>query len=124
MNINVFDFLVNREPWTDGALCTQVDRGDLFFPEKGEQSRPAKQIGGLHYWNVYDCRGPKVFIRQFTFSFFEAALQNADRLARGQNIDPRALFGVQRIEYGSLQDPLARTRQVVRDHLLNTRTTP
>lgn len=80
--------------------------------------------GGLHYWNVYDCRGPKVFIRQFTFSFFEAALQNADRLARGQNIDPRALFGVQRIEYGSLQDPLARTRQVVRDHLLNTRTTP
>ena len=61
--------------------------------------------GGLHYWNVYDCRGPKVFIRQFTFSFFEAALKNADRLARGQHIDPRALFGVQRIEYGSFQDP-------------------
>lgn len=65
------------------------------------------QPGRPRYWNVYDCRGPKVFIRQFTFSYFEAALKNADLLARGRNIDPTALCGVQRIEYGSFQDPFS-----------------
>jgi WhiB family redox-sensing transcriptional regulator len=36
--------LINREPWTDGALCTQVDSGDLFFPEKGGSTVEAKRI--------------------------------------------------------------------------------
>jgi WhiB family transcriptional regulator, redox-sensing transcriptional regulator len=40
----VVEFLVNRQPWTDGALCTQVDGGDMFFPEKGELAKPAKQV--------------------------------------------------------------------------------
>lgn len=44
MNHNPFEFLINREPWTDGALCTQGDSGDLFFPEKGDSAKPAKQV--------------------------------------------------------------------------------
>lgn len=28
--------------WTEQALCTQVDTGDLFFPEKGGSTREAK----------------------------------------------------------------------------------
>lgn len=31
------------EPWTAQALCAQVD-GELFFPEKGQPSSPAKAI--------------------------------------------------------------------------------
>ena len=61
--------------------------------------------GGRHYWNVYDFRGPKVFIRQFTFSFHEAALNAAIALSRNDPIKPHALFGVQRIEHGSQMDP-------------------
>lgn len=30
--------------WRDDALCTQVDVGDLFFPEKGGSTAPAKRI--------------------------------------------------------------------------------
>jgi len=80
----------------------------VFVRRAKTRSAERSHRGGLHYWNVYDCRGPKVFIRQFTFSFFEAALTNADRLARGERIETYALFGVQRIEYGSLQDPFTR----------------
>lgn len=31
------------EPWTRDALCAQIG-GDEWFPEKGEPSRPAKNI--------------------------------------------------------------------------------
>lgn len=41
--IGTIEFLINREPWTDGALCSQIGQ-DMFFPEKGEPSKPAKQI--------------------------------------------------------------------------------
>lgn len=41
--IGIIENLLNNEPWTDGALCTQVDR-DLFFPEHGESSKPARRI--------------------------------------------------------------------------------
>ncbi|WP_318253031.1 WhiB family transcriptional regulator [Mycolicibacterium neoaurum] len=41
--IGIIENLLNKEPWTDGALCTQVDP-EAFFPEKGEQSRPAKKV--------------------------------------------------------------------------------
>ena len=30
--------------WMLDALCTQVDVGDLFFPEKGGSTAPAKRI--------------------------------------------------------------------------------
>lgn len=50
-------------------------------------------------WLVFDCRGPKVFVRVFTFSYFHAALKEADRLARTGLINPRAMFGCQRTEY-------------------------
>lgn len=62
--------------------------------------------GGRHNWLVYDYRGPKVFIRQFTFSYFEAAVKEAHRLAREDIINPRACFGVSRVEYFSHQDVL------------------
>lgn len=60
---------------------------------------------GRHHWLVYDYRGPKVFIRQFSFSYYGAALSAAWALSRDEPIDPRALFGVQRVEHGSFQDP-------------------
>lgn len=41
--IGIIESLLNKEPWMDGALCTQVDC-ETFFPEKGEQSRPAKTV--------------------------------------------------------------------------------
>ena len=31
-------------PDLDGALCREVDMGELFFPEKGGTTTPAKQI--------------------------------------------------------------------------------
>jgi len=30
--------------WRYSALCAQVDVGDLFFPEKGGTTRPAKEV--------------------------------------------------------------------------------
>jgi len=30
--------------WRYSALCAQVDVGDLFFPEKGGTTRPAKAV--------------------------------------------------------------------------------
>lgn len=83
----------------------EMSEARVFVRRARNRSGDRSRRGSIHYWNVYDCRGPKVFIRQFTFSFYEAALKNADRLARGEHIDPRALFGVQRVEYGSFQDP-------------------
>lgn len=41
--IGAIEFILNREAWTDGALCSQVGQ-DLFFPESGELSKPAKQV--------------------------------------------------------------------------------
>jgi hypothetical protein len=54
---------------------------------------------GRHNWIVEDGSGGKVFVRSFTFSFFGAAILEADRLARTGQIKPWALFGVERIEY-------------------------
>jgi WhiB family transcriptional regulator, redox-sensing transcriptional regulator len=34
---------INPEPWTEEALCAQVDP-ELFFPKKGDGLRPAKRI--------------------------------------------------------------------------------
>jgi hypothetical protein len=61
-------------------------------------SKP-RRPGSHRNWIVEDYRGPKVFIRQFTFSYFEAAIREADRLARTGQINPTACFGVHRIEY-------------------------
>jgi len=55
-----------------------------------------------HYWIVEDFRGPKVFVRQFVFSYFAAAIKEADRLARTGLIDPKACFGCQRVEYSEV----------------------
>lgn len=52
--------------------------------------------GGSHYWLVEDSTGPKVFTRTFVFSYFSAAIQEADRLARTGQIKPRALMSVHR----------------------------
>lgn len=54
---------------------------------------------GTRNWIVEDYRGPKVFIRTFTFSYFSAAIKEANRLARTGLINPKACFGVQRVEY-------------------------
>lgn len=35
------------EVWQDRALCAQVEAGDVFFPERGESPRAAKQICAL-----------------------------------------------------------------------------
>ncbi|ABS03252.1 WhiB family transcriptional regulator [Kineococcus radiotolerans] len=35
--------LINDTAWMQDALCAQVDT-DVFFPEQGESSRPAKAI--------------------------------------------------------------------------------
>lgn len=45
-NIGIFDHLINREPWTDGAECASVDP-ELFHPENGGTTKPAKRICGL-----------------------------------------------------------------------------
>lgn len=37
------DVLAGPEPWALDGLCNQVDP-DIFFPEKGESTRPAKRI--------------------------------------------------------------------------------
>lgn len=37
------DLVIIHEPWMDGALCAQVDM-DIFYPEKGGTTRPAKAI--------------------------------------------------------------------------------
>lgn len=34
-------------PDLTGALCREVDMGELFFPEKGGTTAPAKRICGL-----------------------------------------------------------------------------
>lgn len=33
-----------REPWMDEALCGQVVDPEMFFPEKGGTTRPAKSV--------------------------------------------------------------------------------
>jgi WhiB family transcriptional regulator, redox-sensing transcriptional regulator len=35
---------VQEMGWVDQALCTEVDTGDLWFPEKGGSSRQAKRV--------------------------------------------------------------------------------
>lgn len=45
-NANLVDSGFQLEPppnWTHGALCAQVDM-DVFYPEKGESTKSAKQI--------------------------------------------------------------------------------
>lgn len=80
---------------------------DILVRRARHRSGRRSHRGGLHYWNVYDYRQPKVFIRQFTFSFHGAALSAAIALSRNEPIKTQALFGVQRIEHGSQQDPRA-----------------
>jgi hypothetical protein len=80
---------------------------DILVRRARHRSGTRTGRGGLHYWNVYDYRGPKVFIQQFTFSFYSAALNAAIALSRNDPIKPHGLFGVQRIEHGSQQDPRA-----------------
>ncbi|MFC9769413.1 hypothetical protein [Rhodococcus jostii] len=58
----------------------------------GDRSRP----GGLHYWLVKDSTGGKVFTRVFVFSYFQAAIREADRLAQFGRINPKALMSVHR----------------------------
>lgn len=38
---------VSPPAWVDGALCAQVDVGDIWFPERGESNRAAMRICGL-----------------------------------------------------------------------------
>ncbi|AXH49044.1 hypothetical protein HOT72_gp085 [Gordonia phage Apricot] len=78
---------------------------DILVRRARTRPRRRSHKGGIHYWNVYDFRGPKVFIRQYTFSFHGAALNAAIALSKGEGINPAALFAVQRIEHGSMQDP-------------------
>lgn len=78
---------------------------DILVRRARNRSGSRTHRGGRHYWNVYDFRGPKVFIRQFTFSFYGAALNAAIALSRHEPIKTQALFGVQRIEHGSQMDP-------------------
>lgn len=77
----------------------------VFVRRAKNRSGARTHQGGQHYWNVYDCTGPKVFIRQLTYAYFEAAIKNATLLAREKRINTHGLFGVQRIEYGDPQDP-------------------
>lgn len=35
--------LITPEPWAQEALCAQTD-AEMFFPEKGYSSRPAKDV--------------------------------------------------------------------------------
>lgn len=37
---------IKPEPWTEEALCAQID-GDLWFPERGSHAVAAKRICGL-----------------------------------------------------------------------------
>jgi WhiB family redox-sensing transcriptional regulator len=41
--LDVEGFKITYEPWMSQALCAQVDM-DLFFPEKGGTTKPAKAI--------------------------------------------------------------------------------
>jgi hypothetical protein len=58
---------------------------------------------GRYNWVVRDYRGPKVFIREFSFSYWSAAMREANRLARTGLVNPQALFGVQRMEYSAVE---------------------
>jgi hypothetical protein len=58
----------------------------------GERSRP----GGRHFWLVEDSTGGKVFTRVFVFSYYQAAISNAQSLARTGRISPVALMSVHR----------------------------
>lgn len=69
------------------------------------RTRRRSHRGGLHYWNVYDYRRPKVFIHQLTYTYYEAALNAALALSRNEPVRTHGLFGAQRIEHGSIQDP-------------------
>lgn len=42
--IGTLEYLINKEPWQDDALCRQVDIGDLFFPDKGGSTKEAKAV--------------------------------------------------------------------------------
>jgi hypothetical protein len=50
-----------------------------------------------HNWIIEDRSQPERFIRTFTYSTYEVAVQNADQLARNGRIDPRGLVAVQRV---------------------------
>lgn len=50
----------------------------------------------LYNWVVEDQTGGKVFTRTFVFAFFEAAINEAQRLARTGQIKPSALQSVQK----------------------------
>lgn len=41
--IGTLETILNKEPWTDGALCTQVD-ADLWFPVQGASTKEARAI--------------------------------------------------------------------------------
>jgi len=44
MTTGVFrETIANREPWTEQALCAQVDQ-EMFFVEKGGSTKPAKTV--------------------------------------------------------------------------------
>ncbi|MGZ9829883.1 WhiB family transcriptional regulator [Tsukamurella ocularis] len=43
LRIAVASLVTEPEDWTWDALCVQVD-GDVFFPEKGGTTAPAKRI--------------------------------------------------------------------------------
>ncbi|WNM69792.1 hypothetical protein SEA_CRATER_85 [Gordonia phage Crater] len=78
---------------------------DILVRRSRNRTRENRRPGGLYNWNVYDFTGPKVFIRQFTYRYYEAALNAALALSRREPIKTHGLFAVQRIEHDSLQDP-------------------
>ena len=51
-----------------------------------------------HNWIIEDRSRADAFIRTFTYSTHETAVQNADQLARTGRIDPRGLVAVQRVD--------------------------
>lgn len=70
-----------------------MPRSQILSP-RSIRVQKAKHSG---HWLVFDSRPPKVFIRMFVFSYFEAAVKEAHRLAATGLINPRACFGCQRL---------------------------
>jgi WhiB family redox-sensing transcriptional regulator len=42
--VGLIGSIAAQESWIEGALCAQVDVGDLFFPEAGASTRDARAI--------------------------------------------------------------------------------
>ena len=51
---------------------------------------------GRRHWKVIDDTGPKVFRRVLVYTYWEAAVINAHRLAMGGRISTHGLIGVNR----------------------------